>query len=81
MQRDYAQIQRSLAASHALADPAEAHGTLAGALCASGPYRLEDWLADILPEGVRRPTSIRRSRPSMRPRSTPCAAATWTSIC
>jgi len=48
---DYARIQRSLAASHALADPAEAHGTLAGALCALGPYRLEDWLAEILPEG------------------------------
>jgi uncharacterized protein YgfB (UPF0149 family) len=48
---DYARIQRSLTASHALTDPAEAHGTLAGALCASGPYRLEDWLADILPGG------------------------------
>ncbi len=55
MQRDYAQIQRSLTASHALTDPAEAHGTLAGALCASGPYRLEDWLADILPEGMGEP--------------------------
>ncbi len=55
MQRDYAQIQRSLSASHALTDPAEAHGTLAGALCASGPYRLEDWLADILPEGMGAP--------------------------
>lgn len=51
-QHDYAEIQRSLAASHALADPAEAHGTLAGALCALGPYRLEDWLAEILPDGV-----------------------------
>lgn len=51
MMHDYAQIQRSLAASHALADPAEAHGTLAGALCALGPYRLEDWLAEILPDG------------------------------
>jgi uncharacterized protein len=49
---DYAQIQRSLTASHALADPAEAHGTLAGALCALGPYRFEDWLAEILPDGA-----------------------------
>ena len=49
---DYAQIQRSLAASHALADPAEAHGTLAGALCTLVPYRIEDWLAEILPEGL-----------------------------
>ncbi|MFI4867136.1 MAG: UPF0149 family protein [Steroidobacterales bacterium] len=48
---DYSQIQRTLAASHALADPAEAHGTLAGALCALVPYRLEDWLAEILPDG------------------------------
>ncbi len=51
-QHDYAQIQRSLVASHALADAAEAHGTLAGALCALGPYRFEDWLAEILPEGA-----------------------------
>jgi uncharacterized protein len=51
-QHDYSQIQNTLAASHALADAAEAHGTLAGALCALVPYRLEDWLAEILPEGV-----------------------------
>jgi uncharacterized protein YgfB (UPF0149 family) len=52
MQHDYALIQRSLAASHALAEPAEAHGTLAGALCTLVPYRLEDWLAEILPDGM-----------------------------
>jgi len=34
---DYSHIQRTLAASHALADAAEAHGTLAGALCALVP--------------------------------------------
>lgn len=51
-QHDYSQIQNTLSASHALADAAEAHGTLAGALCALVPYRLEDWLAEILPEGV-----------------------------
>jgi hypothetical protein len=51
--QSYAEIQRSLADSHALAEPAEAHGTLAGALCAQVPYRLEDWLAEILPEGRR----------------------------
>jgi hypothetical protein len=50
-QHDYSRIQSTLAASHALADAAEAHGTLAGALCALVPYRLEDWLAEILPEG------------------------------
>jgi len=48
---NYAQIQRLLSESRALTEPAEAHGTLAGALCASGGYRLEDWLAEILPEG------------------------------
>jgi uncharacterized protein YgfB (UPF0149 family) len=50
IQHDYAEIQRSLAHSHALAEPAEAHGQLAGALCALVPYRMEDWLAEILPE-------------------------------
>lgn len=49
---DYDRVQRCLEASHALADPAEAHGTLTGALCALVPYRLEDWLAEILPDGV-----------------------------
>ena len=48
---DYSEIQRALADSHSLADAAEAHGTLAGSLCAAGGYRFEDWLADILPEG------------------------------
>ena len=52
MQHDYSLIQRTLAGSHALADASEAHGTLTGALCAMVPYRLEDWLAEILPEGV-----------------------------
>jgi hypothetical protein len=49
-QHDYAEIQRSLTDFHALADPAEAHGQLAGALCALVPYGIEDWLAEILPE-------------------------------
>jgi uncharacterized protein YgfB (UPF0149 family) len=50
IQHDYAEVQRSLSHSHALAEPAEAHGQLAGALCALVPYRMEDWLAEILPE-------------------------------
>ena len=41
-----------MAASRAVAEPAEAHGTLAGALCATGAYGFDDWLAEILPEGV-----------------------------
>jgi uncharacterized protein YgfB (UPF0149 family) len=56
-EHDYWHIQRSLAAAHALADAAEAHGTLAGALCALVAYRLEDWLAEILPEGVEYPAT------------------------
>jgi yecA family protein len=47
---NYAEIQRHLSESRALTDAAEAHGTLTGALCAAGAYRLEDWLAEILPE-------------------------------
>ncbi len=54
IEHDYSLIERSLSAAHALADAAEAHGTLAGALCALVPYRLEDWLAEILPEGAER---------------------------
>ena len=51
-QSNYAQVQRLLSQSRAVTEPAEAHGTLAGALCATGAYRLEDWLADILPDGA-----------------------------
>jgi hypothetical protein len=43
-------LQRALAQSHALADAAEAHGTLVGSLCATS-CSLTDWLAEILPEG------------------------------
>ena len=49
---NYAQLQRLMVDCHAVTEPAEAHGTLAGALCAAGGYRLEDWLAEILPEGA-----------------------------
>jgi uncharacterized protein YgfB (UPF0149 family) len=47
----YADIQRVLLQTRALADAAEAHGTLAGALCAAGGYHLDDWLGEILPDG------------------------------
>jgi hypothetical protein len=36
----------------AVTEPAEAHGSLAGALCATEAYGFEDWLAEILPEGL-----------------------------
>lgn len=48
---DYSEIQRALAEAHSVAEAAEAHGTLAGSLCAAVAYRFEDWLAEILPEG------------------------------
>jgi uncharacterized protein YgfB (UPF0149 family) len=47
----YAEIQRVLADERSMTDAAEAHGTLAGALCSASSYRFEDWLQEILPEG------------------------------
>jgi uncharacterized protein YgfB (UPF0149 family) len=49
---NYDQLQRLMHDAHAHAEAAEAHGTLAGALCAAPGYRLEDWLAEILPDGA-----------------------------
>jgi len=48
---NYTEIQRVLVEERSLADAAEAHGTLAGCLCAAVRYRFEDWLLEILPEG------------------------------
>jgi uncharacterized protein YgfB (UPF0149 family) len=50
-QSDYTQIQQLLTQERSLADAAEAHGTLAGCLCAAAAYRYQDWLREILPEG------------------------------
>jgi uncharacterized protein len=57
LQPDYSHIQQLLAQERALADAAEAHGTLAGCLCAASGYRFEDWLREILPEGRAAPES------------------------
>jgi uncharacterized protein YgfB (UPF0149 family) len=46
----YDQFERVLRDAHALPEPAEAHGTLAGALCSSGDYGLIEWLHEILPD-------------------------------
>ena len=59
---NYDQVKRLLSESRAVTEPAEAHGTLAGALCATGAYRLEDWLAEILPEGTARADAAARLR-------------------
>ena len=50
-QPDFAEVQRILSEARALSHAAEAHGTLAGALCASSTYNLDDWLAEILADG------------------------------
>jgi uncharacterized protein len=51
LQPEYSELQELLVAERSLADAAEAHGTLAGCLCAASSYRFEDWLQEILPEG------------------------------
>lgn len=48
---DYGELLRVFTAAHALTEPAEAHGALTGALCAASRYSLDDWLAEVLPEG------------------------------
>ena len=48
---DYRRVQELLAQEHALAGAAEAHGTLAGGLCAVADYAFQDWLHEILPDG------------------------------
>lgn len=55
MHHDYAEIQQVLSGERSLADASEAHGTLAGCLCAAVRYRFEDWLLEILPDGRARP--------------------------
>ena len=57
-QANYAQIQRVLAGERSLTDAAEAHGTLAGCLCAAASYRFEDWLLEILPAGRAQPHAM-----------------------
>jgi uncharacterized protein len=40
-----------LATAGSLADAAEAHGSLCGALCSMSPYKMQDWVNEILPDG------------------------------
>ncbi|MDP9083755.1 MAG: UPF0149 family protein [Pseudomonadota bacterium] len=39
-----------LAGAGSLADAAEAHGSLCGALCSMSPYNMQDWVNEILPD-------------------------------
>ena len=41
-----------LAAAGSMADAAEAHGSLCGALCSMAPYKMQDWINEILPDGA-----------------------------
>jgi uncharacterized protein YgfB (UPF0149 family) len=62
IQPDYARVQQLLAQERALADAAEAHGTLAGCLCGASGYRFEDWLREILPDGKASPAAGKELR-------------------
>jgi uncharacterized protein len=46
----YDDFEQVLRTARALPAPAEAHGTLAGALCSSRDYGLIEWLHEILPD-------------------------------
>jgi len=46
----YEEFERVLRDARALPEPAEAHGTLAGALCSSRDYGLIEWVREILPD-------------------------------
>ncbi len=43
-------FEEVLAAAGSLANAAEAHGSLCGALCAVTSYRMQDWVNEILPD-------------------------------
>ena len=45
-------FEDALATAGGLADAAEAHGSLCGALCSVSPYRMQDWVNEILPDGA-----------------------------
>jgi yecA family protein len=45
-------FEDALATAGSLADAAEAHGSLCGALCSMAPYKMQDWVNEILPDGA-----------------------------
>jgi uncharacterized protein YgfB (UPF0149 family) len=47
------ELDQAFAQGNAPVDPAEAHGSLCGALCAVPGYRLQDWLDEVLPDAQR----------------------------
>src|SRR5688572_173985 len=58
---NYDEFERVLRDARALPEPAEAHGTLAGALCSSRDYGLIEWLHEILPEDSPEDAALRSS--------------------
>lgn len=59
----FEELERLLADSGAEVAAAEAHGCLTGALCATAPYALDQWIDEILPdeEAARLPEPVRRA--------------------
>ena len=57
----YDEFERVLRDARALPEPAEAHGTLAGALCSSSDYGLIEWLHEILPDDSPEEEALRSS--------------------
>lgn len=57
------ELERLLATSGAEVAASEAHGCLAGALCATAPYTLDRWIDEILPddEAARLADDVRRA--------------------
>jgi uncharacterized protein YgfB (UPF0149 family) len=47
------ELDRAFGQADAPVDPAEAHGSLCGALCAVPGYRVQDWLDEVLPDAQR----------------------------
>lgn len=48
----FTEFERVLSDAGSFTAAGEAHGTLCGALCAMAAYRLEDWVGELLPNGV-----------------------------
>ena len=48
----FSDFEDVLAAAGSMADAAEAHGSLCGALCSMAPYKVQDWINEILPDGT-----------------------------